>query len=396
MYRTPYTDAQGYDQRPAHLVSLDRGNGSLVGVTRQRLHTPLVGVALPAAVALPARRAFDASGEQSQEIAITLDTLRGEGQIVTESYVLNPERLADSIVGVGDVELGSPIYVAQHLALVGLLTPPTVNHVEAVIGVPFNVWDDKPFLEQLRQALRGLHHFTLRGVERFIYLSPILLPQPVMAVGCLTVPEGIPDTSLLGALVGILDPGTGTDDTVLVRGFKAEAGRSGVDFGTRALAEACEVLWARLREDARFPLLRRVPSPGTHALLALLDAKVYEYEGVPCDIGDHVAAVLHGLAERIAKNTFSTAVWGNRIAEIAAIGVASGGGEKIWPYLAEFVEPAWRRKLQLLQPVVVPLTPDPFGRSTAVYAVAAGGYYTRVAQLTLQQQLRQAQTVTAS
>ena len=151
--------------------------------------------------------------------------------------------------------------------------------VEMVFGCPFRCWSDEALKTELREALRGLHRFTMNGVSRSIYLTPYLLPQPIMAAANLIVPGGIPDPALAETLVGIIDIGTGIDDYALVRGFRTESGRAGGYSGTRGLAWACEELWKRLKKDDRFPLLQRAPFPGTHGLLLVLDTNRFRLWG---------------------------------------------------------------------------------------------------------------------
>jgi hypothetical protein len=165
MYRTPFCDDQQLVREPPTLVSVDRGNGSLVGVTQRGARGPLLGLACPAATARPPDRAYDESQRRADEISITIPVQR-RGDIVPETYVLNPapEDLASSdLASVGDVELATPVYVAQHLAVIGMLVGPEVQHIELVFGCPFSCWSDEGLKTELREALRGLHRFTLNG-----------------------------------------------------------------------------------------------------------------------------------------------------------------------------------------------------------------------------------------
>ena len=386
MYRTPFRDDQQLVREPPTLVSVDRGNGSLVGVTQRGARGPLIGFACPAATARPSDRAYDETQRRADEISITFPVQR-HGEIVQETYLLNPapEDLACSdLASVGDVEFATPIYVAQHLAVIGMLVGPEVQHVELIFGCPFSCWGDEALKSELREALRGLHRFTLNGVSRSIYLTPYLLPQPIMAAANLIVPGGVPNPALADTLVGIIDIGTGTDDYALVRGFRTESGRAGGDSGTRGLAWACEELWKRLKHDERFPLLRREPFPGAHAMLPVLDTSRFRYGGELVHVATHVDGVLRDLAERTIRDRFSDHVWGKRWREIAVIGGASGGTARLWPYLTAGVRDEWRPKLQLIEPAIQALHPDPLGRGTAVYAVAAGGYYAMLARKAMQ------------
>lgn len=386
MYRTPLRDDPQLVHEPATLVAVDRGNGSLVGVTQRSARSPLIGLAYPAATARPADRAYDETQRRADEIRISIAVQR-RGDIVQETYLLNPapEDMASSdLASVGDVEFATPVYVAQHLAMIGMLVGSEVQHVELVFGCPFSCWADESLKTELREALRGQHRFTLNGVSRSIYLTPYLLPQPIMAAANLIVPGGVPNPALEEKLVGIIDIGAGTDDYALVRGFRTESGRAGGDSGTRGLAWACEELWKRLKHDERFPLLRREPFPGAHALLQVLDTSRFRYGGELVHVAPQVDSVLRDLAERTIRDRFSDHVWGKRWRDIAVIGGASGGTARLWPYITAGIRDEWRPKLQLIEPAVQAIRPDPLGRGTAVYGVAAGGYYAMLARKALQ------------
>lgn len=152
MYRTPFQDDQRLSQEPPTLVAVDRGNGSLVGVTQRNGRVPLLGFACPAVTGRPDDRAFDEAQHRDDEIVMTI-TVPRRGDLFQETYILNPapEDLASSdLASVGDVEFATPVYVAQHLAVIGTLVEPDVRHVELVFGCPFSCWGD----EHLKTALK--------------------------------------------------------------------------------------------------------------------------------------------------------------------------------------------------------------------------------------------------
>jgi hypothetical protein len=374
-YHTPYHDEDGLALLPPHLVCVDRGNGSHVAVTRYVGEHQLRGLAIPAATTRPQGRSFEgAGGGQRHDLVITLPVPR-DGKMGEATYVLNPpwdELGDDNLSGIGDVELGTEVYVAQHLALVGAISPPDVRHVELIFGCPLSVWHDKVLCAELVASLRGLHRFTLDGVARELFLTPRLLPQPIMAAGNLLCPNGIPNRSLLDALIGILDVGSGTDDWALLRGFKTEGGQVGGGSGTRGLVSAGVRLWETLQaEGTRFPRLARLPMPTPHVLLRMLDTGQLDYQGQPVDIRAEVREELRRLAERIKNNLWSDVMWGKR--PIRLVGCVAGGTAKIYEHLRAFL-PEWHDRLLLIEPEVVTLLPDPLHRGTTVYGVAAGGY----------------------
>jgi hypothetical protein len=119
-------------------------------------------------------------------------------------------------------------------------------------------------------------------------------------------------------------------------------------------------------------------------MLPVLDTSRFRYGGELVHVATQVDGVLHDLAERTIRDRFSDHVWGKRWREIAIIGGASGGTARLWPYLTEGVRDEWRPKLQLIEPAVQAIRLDLLGRGTAVYAVAAGGYYAMLARKSLQ------------
>jgi hypothetical protein len=390
-YSTPYSDDQGLALQPAHLVSVDRGNGSHVAVTRRPGSATLWGLAVPAATVRPRSRSYEAGAQTSSQALVLTLPVRRDGVIRQATYIINPlpeELGADDLGGIGDVELGTDVYVAQHLALVGAVIPSGVQHVEMVFGCPLSVWHDKVLCTQLGSAVRGLHRFTLNGEERTLFITPRLLPQPIMAAGNLLCPDGLPNRELLDALIGIIDVGSGTDDWALLRGFKTERGEAGGGSGTRGLVGAGVRLWETLKADGeRFGRLARLPLPSPHALLRMLETGTLDYHGRMVDVRGEVREELRRLAEQIKNNLFNDVMWGKR--PIRVVGCVAGGTAMIYEHLRAFL-PEWHDRLVLVEPPVTALRPDERGRGTTVYGVAAGGYaIARYQQALLRQQAQQ-------